>query len=104
MLQSDVHVLDELLGPKLIFTNHLGKIMTKKDDLEAHQSGMLSIEVLTLTELQVQVIGEVAIVTAQAHLVGSYAGNKSEADFRFTRVWAFSETWRVIVAHSTLVT
>jgi len=29
MLQSDVAVLDQLLSPNLIFTNHLGMLMSK---------------------------------------------------------------------------
>jgi hypothetical protein len=41
MLRSDVVVLDELLAPELIFTNHLGRVLGKEDDLAAHRSGVL---------------------------------------------------------------
>ncbi len=50
MLQSDINALDELLAPELIFTNHLGQRLTKKDDLTAHQTGTLEIEVLEPSE------------------------------------------------------
>ena len=33
MLTSDVSVLDELLAPDIIITNHLGQLLTKNDDL-----------------------------------------------------------------------
>jgi len=33
MLKSDVNTLDELLSSDLVFTNHLGHLMTKQDDL-----------------------------------------------------------------------
>ncbi len=107
MLQSDVNELDELLAPELIFTNHLGQILTKKDDLAAHQSGTLEIEVLEPSEQQIQMIGDdVAVVSVRVHLSGSYAGVRSEADFRFTRIWALSAAgaWRVVAAHSSIVT
>ncbi len=107
MLQSDVNALNELLAPELIFTNHLGQMLTKKDDLAAHQSGTLKIDVWELSEEQIRLIGDnVAIVSVRVHLSGRYAGARSEADFRFTRIWAPSSAgaWRVVAAHSSIVT
>jgi hypothetical protein len=43
MLASDASTLDELLAPELIFTNHLGQVLGKQDDLGAHQSGLVQI-------------------------------------------------------------
>lgn len=108
MLNSDVSALNELLAPELIFTNHLGQVMSKNDDLEAHQSGMLHIEELTPSEQQLQLIGDVAIVTVLMHIIGRYDGTRSEADFRFTRVWAITSsntrgTWQVVAGHSCVV-
>lgn len=105
MLRSDAGALDELLAPELIFTNHLGQVLTKQDDLEAHRSGTLNIEVLTPSEERIQLVGDVAIVSVRMHLLGSYAEARSEADFRFTRVWALSSggVWRVVAAHSSVV-
>ncbi|MBE9048243.1 nuclear transport factor 2 family protein [Pleurocapsales cyanobacterium LEGE 10410] len=65
MLDSDVNVLDELLAPELIFTNHLGQVLGKQDDLTAHQSGKFKIATLTPSERCIQVIGNVAIVTVK---------------------------------------
>jgi hypothetical protein len=44
MLASDVGVLDELLALEIIITNHLGKLLTKQNDLAAHQSGLIQID------------------------------------------------------------
>ncbi len=85
MLWSDVKALD-VLAPELIFRNRLGHLMTKKDDLEAHKSGTLKIEALTPSEENIQIIGDVAIVSVRVHILGTYAGVASEADFRFTRL------------------
>ena len=102
MLRSDVNVLDELLSSDLVFTNHLGHLMTKQDDLEAHKSGILKIETLTPSEQRIQILNDVAVVTVKVHILGSFAGVSSESDFRFTRVWARSSNnlWQIIAAHS----
>lgn len=106
MLNSDVNTLDELLAPEVIFTNHLGQVLGKQDDLDAHQSGTLKIKVLTSFDRHIQLIGNVVIVTVRVHLAGSYAGITSEHDLRFTRVWTLSSngTWQIVAAHSSVVT
>jgi len=105
MLSSDLEVLDELLAPELIFTNHLGYILTKQDDLSAHESGTLKIDVINSSEENIIVLAEVAIVTVKVQLIGSYAGVQSDANFRFSRVWALTSSpkWHVIVAHSSII-
>ncbi|MDH5229427.1 MAG: nuclear transport factor 2 family protein [Gammaproteobacteria bacterium] len=104
MLDSNVALLDELLSPDLIFTNHLGHIMHKQDDLGAHQSGLLKIERIETSEQQFQVAGDVIIVTVKARILGSFAGESNESDFRFTRIWQQSAAnqWQIICAHSCL--
>jgi ketosteroid isomerase-like protein len=106
MLGSDVNTLDELLAPELIFTNHLGQVLGKQDDLNAHQSGKLKVQVLTPSEQHIQLRENVAIVTVRVHLIGSYAGIASDHDFRFTRIWTLSTIgkWQVVAAHSSVVT
>jgi ketosteroid isomerase-like protein len=105
MLNSDVTALDELLAPELIFTNHLGHLLGKENDLAAHRSGMLKVKELKPSEQHVRVAGDVAIVSVRMQLSGTYDGNPANGDFRFTRVWALSphKTWRVVAAHAGIV-
>lgn len=105
MLRSEVEQLDELLAPELIFTNHLGQLMTKQDDLAAHRSGTLKIESLAPSEETIRVFGEIAIVSVRVQIAGTYAGIASETDLRFTRVWkrSSSAAWQVVAAHSSAV-
>jgi hypothetical protein len=63
MLLSDVSALDELLGPELLFTNHLGQLLSKKDDLEAHRSGVLKVNELTPSEQHVHCHDQAAVVS-----------------------------------------
>ena len=105
MLDSNIKVLDELLAPQLIFTNHLGQVLGKQDDLAAHQSGKFKIEALTSSERHIQLIGNVAIVTVKVHLIGSYDGSSFDNYLRFTRIWTLSSsnTWQIVAAHSSVV-
>ncbi|MBN2133564.1 MAG: nuclear transport factor 2 family protein [Sedimentisphaerales bacterium] len=105
MLGSDVSALDELLAAELVFTNHLGQVLGKEDDLNAHRSGLVKVTELTPSERHVLLKADVAVVSVRVHLAGSYAGVASEADFRFTRVWALScgGTWQVIAGHVSVV-
>ncbi|MEM8674457.1 MAG: nuclear transport factor 2 family protein [Cyanobacteria bacterium P01_G01_bin.67] len=105
MLDSDVKVLDELLAPELIFTNHLGQVSGKQDDLADHQSGKFKIEVLIPSDRRIQLIGNVAIATVKVHLVGSYEGTGFDNNLRFTRIWNLSSggTWQIVAAHSSVV-
>ncbi|NJL10318.1 MAG: nuclear transport factor 2 family protein [Calothrix sp. SM1_7_51] len=105
MLCSDVKVLDELLAPELIFTNHLGQLFSKQDDLSAHRAGIIKIESITSLEETIRILGDVAIVLAKVYMLGSIADVRWDANFRFTRIWASQNSggWQIVVAHSTIV-
>ncbi|VAW80668.1 hypothetical protein MNBD_GAMMA12-840 [hydrothermal vent metagenome] len=105
MLESDVAVLDKLLSSQLIFTNHLGQLMGKQDDLEAHQSGIFKIKEIVCTEQKIKLIHDIAVVTVKCGIAGNYSGTMMKNKFRFTRVWerVSNHSWQLVVAHSTLI-
>ena len=105
MLTADVSGLDELLAPELIAIGHLGDVFTKQADLDAHASGAFKISELIPSERQIQIHGDVAIVFVRMQLSGSYQGNPTSGDFRYTRVWAISPhgTWQIVAAHIGMV-
>ena len=105
MLQSDIVALDQLLSDGLVFTNHIGNIFTKESDIEAHKSKILEMKEITLSEQQIRTYGNVAVVTVKAYIVGSFEGTESSNSFRFTRVWeqALDNNWKVITAHSSII-
>jgi len=105
MLNSDVAVLNELLAPDLIFTNHLGQLLGKDDDLVAYRSGALKVASLEPSELHIRALGEAAVVSVRMQLSGTYQGAPANGDFRFTRVWSrtHQERWQVVAAHAGLI-
>jgi len=102
MIKSDISALDKLLADNIIFINHLGQLVSKHDDLEAHKTGTLKINEITLTDRTIKIYSSIAVVTVKAHIIGSFNGVKSDNYFRFTRIWNKSENkkWHVISAHS----
>ena len=105
MITSDVPTLDRLLADDLVFTNHLGQLVTKQADLDAHRSGIFAINQLKLSDQQVRFLGDVAVVTVAARITGTFADLDFAETLRFTRVWQAKSPghWQVIVGHATAV-
>lgn len=104
MLCSDLAALDSLLSDKLIFTNHLGQVISKADDLDGHRKGDLNIQALSLSQQQILLVAELAIVSVHAAISGSFKGMPATGYFRFTRVWENKNSqWQVVAGHSSLV-
>ena len=105
MSTSNVAMLDRLLSPNLIFTNHLGHVISKAQDIELHRSGLLRIDSIDKMDENYSVGCGVIVVSVLVRLSGVYAGNSVGGNFRFTRVWALNgeNQWQVVAAHSTLL-
>jgi hypothetical protein len=105
MLHSDVIELDILIAPELLFTNHLGQVISKQADLDAHRSGLFKFTEITPSERRIQLDREFAVVSVLMHIVGSYEGNPVEQNIRFTRVWAISTSGsiQIIAGHTSAI-
>ena len=105
MLASDVNALDELISSDLIFTNHLGQVLGKQDDLALHRSGVLKFHRLEPSENQMKTSGKITVVSVRIKLSGVYGGSPFTGDLRYTRVWCLSQgdTFQVIAGHSSAV-
>ncbi|MDQ1089141.1 nuclear transport factor 2 family protein [Siphonobacter sp. SORGH_AS_1065] len=100
MIQSNAEMLDALVSDDVIVTDPAGYLLTKADDLAAHQSGQLRIESITPQEVKIKVLLETAIVFALMKLKVWVAEVAIEGLFRYTRVWHYSENrWQIVAAH-----
>lgn len=105
MLASDVAVLEELIAPALIFTNHLGQVFGKQDDIDLHRAGVLRFLQMDASEAQLITHAETCIVSVRMKVAGTYGGAAFGADLRYTRVWRPSEggRWQIVAGHSSAV-
>lgn len=104
MCHSDVNALDNLLAENLIFTNHLGRVISKAEDIDSHRKRIFVINSVSLSNQEVIDLGDSAVVTTEASISGSYNGQPSEGKFRFTRVWSNNaDGWQVVAGHSCII-
>ena len=105
MLHSQVNVLDELIAPELIFTNHLGQLITKQDDLASHQSGALRLRALTPSEQHIQIKQGFVVVSVLMHLLGTYKDTPIDVSIRYTRIWAAASSgaMQIIAGHASAI-
>ena len=105
MLHSDSVLLDKLLSEDLLFTNHLGQCMSKQDDLTAHQTQLIIINDIQLSDMKIKTHETFAIVSVKAYISGVFAGELSTGNFRFTRVWYKNpeKHWQVIAGHASVI-
>ena len=105
MISSDTAELGELLAPDLVFTTFLGELISKADDIAAHESGHLRIHSVALSDLRISAIENVALVACRATIDASFDDDRTEQEFRFTRVWAPREggSFHLAAAQATLV-
>ncbi|MFH1156063.1 MAG: nuclear transport factor 2 family protein [Pseudomonadota bacterium] len=105
MLFSNIEELDTLLSDDLIFTDHTGALLSKKDDINAHKSGFISIKSINCSDQKISFYKATAIVSVIMDISGTFGGNQAIGKFRFTRTWHQIEQakWQLIAAHSTLI-
>ena len=101
MLNGDVASLDQLICGDIIFTNHLGQLFSKDDDLALHRSGVLKFISMQLLEQYIKIQQNTAVVSARMLLSGTYADAPFDGDLRYTRVWQQRADggWQIIAGH-----
>lgn len=105
MLASDFGTLDELISDDLIFTNHIGQVIGKQDDLELHRSGVLKFHAIEPSERHVKASVQHVAVSVRMNLSGTHGGWPFAGDFRCTRIWRLStsDTWQIFAGHISAV-
>jgi hypothetical protein len=87
MLAGDVIELDNLIADDLTFTDHAGSRSDQAHDLAAHRSGTLRLERLELSDRDIRLFDNGAVVTVRADFAGSYTGAPFAGIFAYTRTW-----------------
>lgn len=104
MLSSDVELLDELIADDLIFVNHLGQVLSKEMDIEAHRSGNLKMTGIDILDQRIRLLDRVAVTITRVNLSGIF-GTPFEGEFWYTRVWQNRiGTWQIVSGHCCSIT
>lgn len=97
---GDAPALDLLLDDRVLYTGPDGSTMTKQQDLAAHRSGTLAVEVFAQQALDVVVVGSTGVTRVLADVEGTAGGQPFKARLSYTRTWVHADgTWRVLAAH-----
>ena len=101
VLSGDAQALDLLLDDRVVYTGPDGSTLTKEEDLEAHRSRALAVDVFDQQDLQVTVVGSTGVTRVLAAVEGTAGGQRFTARLRYTRTWVHADgTWRVLAAHA----
>lgn len=105
MLTSEVAALDQLIADDLLFTNHLGQVISKPDDLAFHQSGLCQFQTIEYSDRRLQSLGEGVVVSVKVQWAGLYGETPFQDNLRFTRLWQRSPQglWQVSIGHSSVI-
>jgi ketosteroid isomerase-like protein len=101
-LAADVQALDALIADDLLFDGPDGRLATKRQDLEAHASGVVRFREHVPEELRVRRVGsDVAVTSLRARLAVEVAKDVTRGAYRYTRIWARegNAQWRVVGGH-----
>ncbi|NGM66879.1 nuclear transport factor 2 family protein [Sphingobacterium sp. SGR-19] len=97
MKNRNTEVLDNLLHADLLFVIPNGQVITKEMDLQTYREGNLKLNEIIPSVEELNIIDDLAIITLQMELKGSYNNEFFEANYRYIRFWKkFPEGIKVV--------
>ncbi len=104
-LSGDVDVMDKLLSDDYIGISMTGRVNTKMQQLDRMRMHKIALTKIDLGEMQVKLVGSIAIVTSRAEVEGSNDGKPIKGIYRYTRVYQRLPTgsWKITSFEATRV-
>jgi ketosteroid isomerase-like protein len=104
-LAGDVDAMDKMLSDDYIGISMSGQVNTKAQQLDRARNHKLMLTRLDLGEMQVKMVGSIAIVTSRAQVEGTNDGVPVKGTFRYTRVYQRlpSGEWKITSFEATRV-
>jgi ketosteroid isomerase-like protein len=104
-LSGDVAAMDKLLSDDYIGISVTGQVNTKAQQLERARNHKFTLTRLDLGEMQIKLVGSIAIVTSRAEVEGTNDGVPVKGTFRYTRVYQHlpSGDWKITSFEATRV-
>ena len=104
-VKGDRRFIEDLLAPEWAVTDPSGRVLTRQQVLdETFGSTDRRVVSMSMDDLRVRLIGEVAVVTGRTHATGSYRGQEASVRLRFTDVFQHRDgRWMVVVSQGTMI-
>jgi ketosteroid isomerase-like protein len=101
--RSDIAAMDALLADDFIITVEDGSTFSKPGYIAHNGDSAVHVTISEMSDLQVRMHGNTAVVTGAYHEKGTENGKPYEYRDRFTDVWMnMNGRWQVIVSHYSL--
>lgn len=104
-LTGDVAVMDKMLSDDYIGISMTGQVSTKAQQLERVRAHRVVLTKIDLGEMQIKLVGAIAIVTSRADVSGTNDGVAVGGTYRYTRVYQRqpSGLWKITSFEATRV-
>lgn len=104
-LTGDVATMDKMLSDDYIGISMNGQVTTKAQQLNRVRERKFVLNQINLGEMQVKLVGAIAIVTSHAQVSGTNDGVPISGSYRYTRVYQHlpSGAWKITSFEATRV-
>lgn len=104
IVKGDAAVLDRMTADDYTFITLRGELRTKSEIVKGFQSGSFKYASRTISDLNIRVYGDTAIVTGRSTQKGAENGKDYSGDYRFTRVYVKQNgRWLTVALQTTLI-
>lgn len=104
-LSGDVATMDRMLSDDYIGISMTGQVSTKAQQLDRVRERRVVLTRIDLGEMQIKLVGAIAIVTSRADVAGTNDGAPVQGTYRYTRVYQRqpSGVWKITSFEATRV-
>ena len=100
----DVEKIDQLQAEEYVFTDPAGQVWTKTRELDTIRSGDLMIDAFELSEMNVRLYENTAVVTLRIVWHGQFRGTDISGPQRMTDVYVKRDgRWRCVASQATRI-
>jgi ketosteroid isomerase-like protein len=104
MVKGDLVALANTYADDYVFTDPAARVSHKTDLLDSFRRGVIKIRAQEISDVQVNVYGDVAVEIGKLVSLATRDGKDSGGTFRFTRIWVNrNDHWQTVAFQETRV-
>jgi ketosteroid isomerase-like protein len=104
ILNGDAAALDRMTADDYSFITLRGELRTKSEIVKGFKSGSFKYESRQISDLNIRVYGNTAVVTGRSNQKGMEEGKDYSGDYRFTRVYVRQNgRWLTVALQATVI-